>query len=470
MEHVFDIKSLLFFTSSLLLIFFFLFNFSVKEVLFLVMLAVFSFEKGLRGWSLPIVSPGTEWWIHGYSLYFGLSLRTVLIFSLFLICLPDLFKLFEKKFKDSIHYVFLFLGIFIFFAFLSTLFSSDYFLSFFGFLKMIQAVCLFLISILFFYRQKFREYLLIAFLLIIFLNGYIGVQQFINGGPLGLYLEDGIGYNNTGYFTTDGSILLYRVSGLIGHPTFFASYLSMLLAIGFGIFLSFLTKKSKVTVIFSLLSILFGLFALYASYVRSSWFTILFISLLLLVFMIYNNTNIVKKITKKQYLIFGSILFSICILGGEPLYSRIISTGNFLSDGSGVVRISLINEAGKMISSFPYFGAGLNLSTRLMSLQTLLPPELLGFMFPVHNTFILFFAEIGIIGALSFIGFIFTVLATSFKYVKHEVLYFGIWLSVVAFILNAQVHTLFNQDPSFDLLFLSLGFLVSICFEKNKSH
>ena len=178
-----------------------------------------------------------------------------------------------------------------------------------------------------------------------------------------------------------------------------------------------------------------------------------------------SNKELQKNIYKYKFLL-ASLSGSFLLFFGKIFLERLKSSISFLSSGSGVVRISLIKEAIVIIKEFPFFGVGLNLGPRAMIEQSILSPELRGFMFPVHSTFFLFFSELGIPAGVLFILLLFFILFFSFKIVKEDMLSFGIWMGVIAFILNAQVHTLFNHDPSFDLLFILLGFLTFICKEK----
>lgn len=467
LQFVHDIKTLLFIVSSFVTFNFLLFDFSIKEVLFVALLFVFSFDKGIRGWDLVAVAQGREFWMHGFSLYYGVSLRSIIILLLFLISSPELFFYFRKSFNQNIMLVLFALLGFIVLAFVSTVFSSDYFLSFFGFLRILQAVFLFFITIIILQNRTFVKYFFLSIILVLFLNGYVGSLQHQNGGPIGWYLEDGAGYEQQGYLTSDGSESLYRASGLIGHPTFFASFVSMLLpfAIVFSIFS--LQEKQRGTTAVSSICVLLGLLALYGSFVRSGWFSSLLFFIVFFLNLYFTERIFLKEFISKYLLFFIAGISSFLVLFGKRFWLRIVSTTEFLSDGSGVVRIALIEQALIMIKEFPLFGVGLNLSTRMMNEQSLLPPELRGFMFPVHNTFFLFFSELGIPSSVFFILFLLGILQLSFKYVKKNV-FFGIWLGVVGFILNSQVHTLFNQDPSFDLLFLYLGVLTLLCMKKGK--
>lgn len=467
LQFVIDIKTLLLVVGLFSFSIYLLFDFSLKEILFFVLLFVFSFEKGIRGWDLEVVAQGRNWWMYGYNVYYGLSLRTLITVTLFLISLPDIFLLFKNKINLKTNITFLFLIGFVFFSFVSTLFSSDYFLSFFGFLRILQALLLFFSVLVLFEKEKFKDYFFIGIVLILIFNSFVSFRQFINSGPLGLFLEDGIGYRNNGFFTTDGSESLYRTSGLIGHPTFFASYISMLISVCLG-YLIYLFKKNKKMYLKILVSIslIIGSFAVYSSFVRSSWFTLFFMVILFISLVTFQNKALLKKINKNLYLFLLILILLFVGLFGQTFFMRILSSTEFLSDGSGVVRISLIQEAIKMTKLHPIFGVGLNLNPRMMNEQSLLPPDLRGFMFPVHNTFILFLAEIGIPGTISFILMIVSVIVNNLKKLRSDFRYLGVGLGVIAFVLNAQVHTLFNQDPSFDFLFILLGLLVTLKMKK----
>ncbi len=464
LQFVFDIKSLLLVVFIFLLLCTYLFRFSLRKTLFYIIILSFSFDKGIRGWNMTVVPRGDEQWMSGFTIYYGLSIRSIVITTLFLLSLPKLFLMFKKNLSSRTHQILFLLVLFIIISFLSTINSSDYFLSFFGFLRLLQSVFLFFITLTILESEMNLKQLLSSLSLLLLFNAYISVQQYFAGGPLGLFLEDALGYQNLGFFTTDGAQRLYRSSGLIGHPTFFASFLSMLFSTTFGFFLHLTSKPSRSNVHFLLAAIamFMGIIGIYATFSRSAWVAIIVIAVFLLA----------KHLNKGRVVllyVFGSLLFSILIFG-KTLFSRFSSILYFFSQGSGVVRIALLEQACIMIQRFPVFGVGLNLSPRMMLEQSILPPNLRGFVFPVHNTFFLFFSELGIPAGLLFILLFVLVLVYSFEYIKNNYILIGVWMGVIAFIINAQFHTLFNQDPSFDLVFMFLGILTFVCIKKNKLH
>jgi O-antigen ligase len=121
----------------------------------------------------------------------------------------------------------------------------------------------------------------------------------------------------------------------------------------------------------------------------------------------------------------------------------------------------LIAQAMEMIKDFPLFGVGLNHFTISMALHEL-TPEARGFLYPVHNTVLLFISELGIPAGLLFIIFVVQVFQNSWRISQKTWTKFGIWAGASTFLINSQFHTLFNQDPSFDMFIVMLAYLTTL--------
>ena len=143
---------------------------------------------------------------------------------------------------------------------------------------------------------------------------------------------------------------------------------------------------------------------------------------------------------------------------GGGLYDRLSTVSTVWSQGTGVGRIHLMQQALFQLSKFPLFGVGLNRFTEIMSAQDL-PIEIRNFLFPVHNTFLLFFSETGIPGGLLFAMFAFAMLGATLARAKKSLISYGVWLGAATFVVNAQFHTLFHQDPSLDFFMVLLAYL-----------
>lgn len=459
-----DIKSLLFVFFTFATLVFLICKVSIIELLFLLILFVFSFEKGLRGWNLVAASQGAEEWMSGYSIYFGVSLRFLLIAALFLILLPKIFA-FIRNSNLHIKKIMWVITTFFCIAFLSTIRANDYFLALFGFLRIIEGTLLFFSTIVVLNNKAFHKYFVIGITSLLLCNSIIGILQYTNNGPLHLFLEDSTALHQTGYFTTDGE-KSFRSSGLLGHPTFFASYLSILYPIVLGSLLSsnLSAKKINFIFLFHLISLVLGAVTIFATLSRSAWVAF---AVYLVVYIVALSKSVrLLKLAQNKITQLTLTVILVLVLTSERLVERVSTIANFFSTGSGAVRLLLIEQAVIMTQTFPFLGAGLNHFTRMMITQEQLPPNLRGFMFPVHNTFLLFSSELGMLAVTLFVIFILYILGITLKKSKKNLLSLGFWLAVIGFIINAQFHALFNQDPSLDLLFIVLAYLTSISAKK----
>ena len=446
----------------LTLVLFFILKKSVWDSVFLIFLLSIPFENTIREWCYQITTPlfdnvATS----GYNLYFGLSIKIILAVFLFLLVI---FRHKNKNIKNDFG-VFSLL-IFLLVASINTFSMTSTTLPILGLIRIWLGAWIFILSRLYFSKTKsvFFIFAIALYTFAIFLGGL----QLIKQKPLGLYIELTPSFSkDDGYLTTDGK-QQFRVSGFISHPVYFASFLSILFPIFLGYFLKKIDKNTPILNInvFSLLSLM-GCGVIVGTLSRSALFTLI---LTLIIFRKeifekifiryykYNNLKI-KKIFKIFWLLFaiGLIYF---------LTPRIKSFGLiFQENGNASIRLELIKQSFKMIYKNP-LGVGLNNFTKELITYNL-PENLNGFIVPVHNTFLIFFTELGILGGLSFAIFIFYIFFKEFNKKKKDLADFGVWVGILTFLINCQIHPLFNLDPTFDLLMLVLGYY-SICLYQKK--
>lgn len=431
---------------------FLIFKFSLLKSLFATLLLSLPFERGIRDWVVEVVPTGPEPWILGYSFYFGLSIKFIIFTALLLFIIfskEDIKKTVTQKSQWLLITLF-FLGI------LSTVFSENIGLGLLGVLRLAFFIGLYLISVHLFTYKFLREHfkkLIVVFLLFF---GFIGSWQFINRHPIGLFLEDLGSSGLFGYLTTDSGERLYRVAGLTGHPTFFGSFLSLLIPVGVG-YLAHLTKKKNYKGFYfvTILAVFAGLIAIFATFSRSAWFTLIIGGLLFL----YRHKKYYKKILNFRLISFLIGAFGIFIVLFGPLFfTRLYTFSDILNIGNAQGRLNLANQALFMIKKSPLFGVGLNQFTLAMSRQDL-SLEARTFLYPVHNTFLLFFSEIGILAGLLFLSFVLISLYKTWKVANKDWVSFGIWVGAFSFLINAQFHTLFSLDPTLDLFMVMLAYL-----------
>ncbi|MBI5620163.1 O-antigen ligase family protein [Candidatus Gottesmanbacteria bacterium] len=432
---------------------FFFSSYRVPEIIFFLLLFSLPFEKGLRDWMVSVVPTGPELWAPGYSFYFGITLKLILT------CTSILFLIISARHvrphnAKALYILFLF----VFFSMISTLTSSDITIAAIGFIRLLQACAIFVLGS--YYIRKIPamrghfQNILISFLIFF---GAIGTIQFLSGQPLGLFLEDAQGLRPFGYLTSDTGPL-YRVSGLFGHPTFFGSLLSFLIPVGITRWLSDRNKKGTISKTLYGASVAVGCIAIAASLSRGAWIAVFVCFSAILWKLSAEGRNVLMK---KLLLLMISTLTILAILLGPQLLARASTFTSLASLSSGRVRLDLMRQAVTITGEYPFFGTGLNLFTQAMNAHDL-PPEIKGFMYPVHNTFLLFFSELGIPAGVLFLVFTAYCLITSWKKAKQNWENFGIWLGAVTFIINAQFQTLFNQDPTFDFFMVYLAFLTTL--------
>lgn len=432
---------------------FFLSSFRVPETIFTLLLFSLPFEKGLRDWMISVVPPGPELWAPGYNFYFGISLKLIFTLAVMLFLAAT-----NRQARPTNSKALLILFLFLFFAMVSTIISNDMAIAAMGFIRLFQGCAIFLLSSYYFKTiptlRIHLQNILVSFL---FFFGAIGAVQFLSGQPLGLFLEDSQGLRPFGYLTTDTGPL-YRVSGFFGHPTFFGALLSLLLPVGISHWLATKNRSHKIFHNISGIAIVFGVTALAATLSRSAWLALLVYSGIIF-WKLFSKGQ--TKTIKKIILWTVGILIILMMFFGSQLLTRASTFSSLASLSSGRVRLDLMKQAILITGEFPLFGTGLNLFTQAMNAHDL-PPEIKGFMYPVHNTFLLFFSELGIPAGLLFLLFTAYCLLSSWKKAKQNWMYLGIWLGAVTFVVNAQFQTLFNQDPAFDFFMVYLAFLTTL--------
>lgn len=173
-----------------------------------------------------------------------------------------------------------------------------------------------------------------------------------------------------------------RAYSTFSHPNSFAGYLSasLLLLWNLGI-----KKKSSLLVV-----IFLGGAALTLSFSRGAFLSLFLISLIILV----AKKRLLNFKTMTKSLLIAAVSLSILF----PILTKRVQIESSLPESISM-RISLSNAAGKLIAKSPLIGNGLN------NYIVNLPPEIIGSGFdwtlqPVHNIFLLAFAEVGLIGLL----------------------------------------------------------------------
>lgn len=438
---VFNAKSLILLFVFSFVAFYLILNNTLIESTFLTLLVSLPFENSIRQW---LIYNNPNLFDH-YSLYFGITIKLIfgLLLLLFLL-IPKNRKLFKKPSfsKNSI----LLSVFFILATFSSLFFRNGNITIFMGYVQLILALLYYYFASIYFALPHKKNIFYVYVIALVIFSTTLGLMQFIKQSPTGKFIELTPSFaKSTGYVTTDGKAQ-YRIAAFISHPVYFGSFMSILIPIVIGIFLK---KKQFRFLPIILLSIL----VLLETLSRSAWINLIII---LLLFYFYQKNHPISlpqiKVSKAIIYSLTSLVALLLIITIIPsLITRFNSIPNLLSDqfGSLYSRLNLARASIKITANYPLFGVGLN-----------------GFTFqnqsaPPHNTFLIFFSELGIPATIVFIIFVFRSIMPHLDPRKYQPISFGIWLSLITFIVSSQFHPLFNIDPTFDLFMLTLGFFAT---------
>lgn len=204
--------------------------------------------------------------------------------------------------------------------------------------------------------------------------------------------------------TIPGSIILQteserwlRAYGSLPHPNMLGGFL--VIALLFLLYLAFIAKNRSQR-IFVLVSLITMVPALFFSFSRSAWIALLF-SLGILGFWLFKHKHYLWH--KTFFKIFLLTTLMVTILGVNlkgPLLSRITGEQD-LEVASIELRVAFTKQAWELIKDSPILGQGIGNYT--LGVYQKINATWPGYYYqPVHNIYLLIFAELGIFGILVF--------------------------------------------------------------------
>ncbi len=184
-----------------------------------------------------------------------------------------------------------------------------------------------------------------------------------------------------------------RMAGTLGSPNVAAGYFSLLLAPAFSLLFARVNHLSRMAALFTFV---IGLAGLFFTISRGGWLAFA-ISMLIFGLMAWLKGRLPTWAVV-------SILFlaavGLALFGGKAFD---LLTG--MRTNAAMARIPLMKLAWRMIEDHPFLGVGAN--NYVYNMRRYLLPELTrGFLYVVHNKYLLVWAETGLGGILSFLGFL----------------------------------------------------------------
>jgi len=428
---------------------------TLKSVLFKILLLSLSFDVIIRGWTIQTVISHAINHYH-YEFFFGFSVSFLTTISLLLLLIKNRMQIRALHIPTYVY----FLGFTVLWSLISALVAQNTSLALFGVVQLFTSASILILSIYFFSDANERTYFIHQTIIVVLYAGLLGTIQYIYQHPIGLFIEQTKFLAPSGYMTTDG-VSLQRVAGQLSHPTYFGTYLSLLLPIVIGSFVLIINtyKRNRIRWILYLSSSVLGSIALLATFSRSAW-----ISMILIVFLYILNRHIALRERKRMslssiFLIAGSVI-CVVFFGMSEILTRLSSFSTLMQYGNAAPRIELMKIAWNITKQNPIIGIGLNHFTTVVDTMNV-PNIIARFIYPVHNTFLLFLSEIGFPAGLAFILFCIIGIIKTYNITQSHPFSLFAWLGCVTFFINSQVHTIFNQDPSFSIFMVLLGYLIA---------
>lgn len=393
----------------------------------------FSFVYGLR---IDYLSP-------------TLYVTDVFIFCMFIFSSKTFFKNILAYKKNLLYFLLFTLSLFI-----GVEASKNSYAGFYGIIKFLEFS--FLVIFIYFNYFKINKSKIVTLLGIsILFEVALSVLQIINQGSLqGVFYFFGERLFNgqtPGIANAEiGGKLFMRPYGTFSHPNVLAGFLELSL-----ILLLLIKEKTNKYLIFALTIGTLGILLSLSRTAIVAWGLFLIILFISTIFEKYKKGKVNTK-TLTRFLVATSVLVLIFVFFSSSVFVQRF-TKLSLSDETIVQREILASQAIKMISANPVFGVGIN--NYLNNLSPNFNSPLL--LQPVHNIFLLIFAQTGIIGLLGFCSPLLLVVKKAFT--KNINIYkLGIILSIV-FIGSLDHYLLTLQQGQ-----LILAILIGFCLTKVK--
>lgn len=244
-----------------------------------------------------------------------------------------------------------------------------------------------------------------------------------------------------------------RVGGTVGSPNEAGAYLSLMLSLAVGVLFTDAGRKYK-WLAASVLA--FGSAALIFTFSRGAWISLATAIILFCVSLWRRNGS-----SLKAPVAFLAILFLIYLSFHSAVEARLLADDN----GSAESRIPLMNLAFRIIADNPVFGVGSNNFSATMD-GYLTSEFRRGFLYTVHNKYLLVWAEIGFAGLLAYLAFLFGAVRKGWaSWKQNDRLLSTLALGFTTAIIGNMVHQsvdIFHDRSVTQLLWLVAGLLFAM--------
>lgn len=314
------------------------------------------------------------------------------------------------------------------------------------------------------YLALFEVVLLLqAFLLFVYVVGTVRTRQdllfIVSLLLVGLVLESLaiVGVRMVGHTISFGPISVKvagsRVGGTLGHPNFAGSYLGLLMALALGLML---TDSRALYRWLAVVAFGLGGVALLFTFSRGAWLAFA-VSAIVLCLLAWHRGWL--------SLTFVAVL-ALFVLMLALLYPDVIMARLFGVDGGAAQsRLPLMQLARQMIRDHPLLGVGANNFAHVVT-DYITPGFARAWISTVHNKYLLVWSETGILGLVTFVGFLLVTIRRGWQsYLKDDSFLSPLALGLMAGLIGHMFHLtvdIFRHRPQVQLLWLIAGLIAAI--------
>jgi putative inorganic carbon (HCO3(-)) transporter len=246
---------------------------------------------------------------------------------------------------------------------------------------------------------------------------------------------------------------LTRVGGTVGSPNEAGAYLSLMLSLAVSVLFTDAGRKYKWL---AAAALAFGGTALIFTFSRGAWISLV-TAIVLFCFSVWRRNGS----SLKAPIAVVATLFLLYLPFHSAVEARLLADDN----GSAESRIPLMNLAFRIIADNPILGVGSNNFSAAM--DSYLTSEFRrGFLYTVHNKYLLVWSEIGIAGLLAYLAFLFGALRKGWAcWKQNDGLLSTLALGFTAAMIGNMVHQsvdIFHDRAVTQLLWLVAGLLFAM--------
>jgi len=203
-----------------------------------------------------------------------------------------------------------------------------------------------------------------------------------------------------------------RAYGSLPHPNMLGGFLVVCLLINIILYFALLKNKNERARVLSLVFFIINFVSLLLTFSRAAWLG-LAIGIIVLIPLVINKYGQTGLLNLSKFVFIIVMVSSIVVMGlKEPIFNRF--NDNRLEIKSVQERIDYNKEAGQIIKNNWLFGVGIKNYTLAIKEEIDSSREVFSYQ-PVHNVFLLVWAETGILGLIFFIGLLIYLLVELLK-------------------------------------------------------